>query len=93
MLKPLGDRVVLSLEEESEESAGGIVLTTNAQERPQIAKVLAVGPGSRTHHGDLIEPAVKVGDRVVFEKFAGSKVKIEGEEYLIAREADLLAVL
>ena len=91
MLKPLADRVILKVQEE--ESVGGIVLASAAQDKPQMAQVLAVGEGIRTLNGDLVKPSVKVGDNVFFEKFAGTTVKFEGEEYLLVREADILAIV
>lgn len=93
MLKPLGDRIVLRVKKEEEKSVGGIVLTTNAQEKPSTAEVIAVGQGSRTHHGAIIEPSVKVGDIVVFEKFAGNEIKDGTDEFLIVREGDILAIV
>ncbi|MFV0556832.1 MAG: co-chaperone GroES [Lactovum sp.] len=93
MLKPLADRVVLRIKEEEEKTVGGIVLTSNAQEKPRTAEVVAVGPGRRSEDGQLIIPEVKVGDQVVFAEYGGSKVKIEGEEFLITHESDLLAIL
>ncbi|MDR0297951.1 MAG: co-chaperone GroES [Streptococcaceae bacterium] len=93
MLKPLADRVILRVKEEEEQSAGGILLATSAQEKPQTAEVVAVGPGKTTKDGTLIALAVKPGDTVIFSKYGGDKVKFEGEEFLIARESDLLAIL
>jgi chaperonin GroES len=93
MLKPLADRVVLRVKEEEEKTVGGIVLASAAQEKPRTAEVVAVGPGKRNDEGKLIPLDVKVGDVVVFAEYGGSKVKIDGEEYLITRESDLLAVL
>ena len=93
MLKPLADRVVLRIKEEEEKSVGGIVLASAAQEKPQIAEVVAVGAGKTTHHGATIEPVVKVGDSVIFEKFAGTTVKFGGEELLIVKESDILAII
>ncbi len=93
MLKPLGDRVVLKVEEEKEQTVGGFVLAGTSKEKPKTAAVIAVGNGSRTLNGDLIEPSIKAGDRVVFEQFAGTEVKDGDKTYLIVREADILAVL
>lgn len=93
MLKPLENRVVLRVKVEEEKSVGGIVLASAAQEKPQTAEVVAVGPGRRTNHGALIEPAVKVGDTVIFEKFAGATVKSEDEELLILKDSDILAIV
>ncbi|MBQ6144372.1 MAG: co-chaperone GroES [Pseudolactococcus laudensis] len=93
MLKPLGDRIVLRVKKEEEKSVGGIVLTTSAKEKPSTAEVVAVGEGRHTHHGKVIEPGVKVGDVVVFEKFAGTEIKDGSEEFLIVREDDILAIV
>ncbi|MDN6030139.1 MAG: co-chaperone GroES [Lactococcus plantarum] len=93
MLKPLGDRIVLRVKKEEEKSIGGIVLTSSAQEKPSTAEVIAVGEGKRTHHGDVIAPSVKVGDIVVFEKFAGSEIKDGSDDVLIVREGDILAIV
>ena len=93
MLKPLGDRIVLRVKKEEEKSVGGIVLTTSAKEKPSTAEVVAVGEGRHTHHGKGIEPGVKVGDVVVFEKFAGTEIKDGSEEFLIVREDDILAIV
>ncbi|URZ87067.1 co-chaperone GroES [Floricoccus penangensis] len=93
MLKPLGDRIVLRVKKEEEKNIGGIVLASSAQEKPQVAEVVAVGAGSRTLNGDLVEPSVKVGDKVFFEKFAGTEVKVDDELLLIVREAEILAIV
>jgi chaperonin GroES len=93
MLKPLGDRIVLRVKKEEEKSVGGIVLTTNAQEKPSTAEVIAVGEGKQTHHGKVIAPSVAVGDIVVFEKFAGTEIKDGAETLLIVRESDILAIV
>lgn len=93
MLKPLADRVVLRVTKEEEKTVGGIVLTSNAQEKPRTAEIVAVGPGKTTKDGQVIAPEVKVGDTVIFAEYGGSKVKIDGEELLIAKESDLLAIV
>ena len=93
MLKPLGDRIVLRVKKEEEKSVGGIVLTTSAKEKPSTAEVIAVGEGRYTHHGKVIEPGVKVGDVVVFEKFSGTEIKDGSETFLIVREGDILAIV
>ncbi|MQW22838.1 MULTISPECIES: co-chaperone GroES [unclassified Lactococcus] len=93
MLKPLEDRVVLRVKQEEEKTIGGIVLASAAQEKPQTAEVVAVGPGKTNNHGNRVEPTVQVGDIVIFEKFAGTGVKIDGEELLIIKESDLLAIV
>lgn len=92
MLKPLGDRVVLKVEEEKEQTVGGFVLAGASKEKPQTAKVIAVGEG-RKHHGQLEALTVAVGDVVVFEQYSGTEVKDGDEIYLIVREKDILAVL
>jgi chaperonin GroES len=93
MLKPLGDRIVLRVTEEAEKKVGGLVLASSAQDKPQTAEVLAVGQGSRTLNGDVIPVAVSVGDKVIFEKFAGTEVKLEDETVLVVRESDILGIL
>ena len=93
MLKPLENRVVLRVKQEEEKSIGGIVLTSASQEKPQTAEVVAVGAGKTTHHGAVIKPLVAVGDLVIFEKFAGTAVKMDGEEFLILKDSDILAIV
>ena len=93
MLKPLGDRVVLQAEQEEEKTIGGIVLASNAQEKPTVGKVIAVGEGRVLENGEKLAPSVKENDRVLFDKYAGNEVKINGEEYIILRQSDILAVI
>ena len=93
MLKPLGDRVVLKVQKEEEQSIGGIVIASNAKEKPTTGEVIAVGNGRILDNGQRVEPEVKVGPSVVFDKYAGSEVKYEGEEYLVIRENDIIAVI
>ena len=93
MLKPLGDRVVLKVQKEEEQSIGGIVIASNAKENPITGEVIAVGNGRILDNGQRVEPEVKVGQSVVFDKYAGSEVKYEGEEYLVIRENDIIAVI
>ena len=93
MLKPLGDRVVLKIEEEQETTVGGFVLASAAQDKPQRAEVIAVGEGIRTLNGDLVAPSVKPGDQVIFEKMAGTSVKDGEEDYLVVRESDIIAIV
>lgn len=93
MLKPLGDRVVLKVQKEEEQSIGGIVIASNAKEKPITGEVIAVGNGRILDNGQRVEPEVKVGQSVVFDKYAGSEVKYEGEEYLVIRENDIIAVI
>ncbi|PWI56666.1 co-chaperone GroES [Sulfoacidibacillus thermotolerans] len=92
MIKPLGDRIVLRMVEREEKTSSGIVLPDSAKEKPQEAEVVAVGPG-RYEDGKLVAVDVKVGDRVIFSKYAGTEVKYDGTEYLIVRESDILGVI
>ena len=92
-LKPLGDRVLVEPAEEKEVKKGGIIIPDTAKEKPQEGKVVAVGPGKRDDNGKLIALDVKKGDRVLFSKYSGSEVNIDGEEHLIIREDDVLAIL
>ena len=92
LVKPLADRVVVKVLSGEEKTKGGIVLPDTAKEQPQEGEVIAVGPGRVLDNGQRIAPELKVGDRVIFAKYSGTEVKIEGEEYLILREADILAV-
>lgn len=92
-VKPLGDRVVIErLEETAETTPGGIVIPDSAKERPQLGRVVSVGPGRTLENGKLVEVGVKPGDRVFHSKYGGTEVKIEGKEYLILREEDILAI-
>ena len=93
MLKPLGDRVVLKVQKEEEQSIGGIVIASNAKEKPTTGEVIVVGNGRILDNGQRVEPEVKVGQSVVFDKNAGSEVKYEGEEYLVICENDIIAVI
>ena len=92
-IKPLADRVVIEPAEAEEVSAGGIILPDTAQEKPQQGKVVAVGPGKVSDAGTLIESAVKKGDTVLYGKYSGTEVTIDGTEDSIMRESDILAVL
>jgi chaperonin GroES len=92
-LKPLNDRILVKRREEEQKSAGGILIPDSAREKPQQGDVVAVGPGGRLDNGDLRAMAVKAGDRILFGKYAGSEVKVDGEEYVIMREEDVLAVV
>ena len=91
MLKPLSDRVVIKMLESEETTKSGIILTANAQEKPQIAEVVEVGPG-REIDGKLEKMLIKKGDKVVVNKYAGTEVKYEGEDYTIVRQEDILAI-
>ncbi|WLR51075.1 co-chaperone GroES [Bacillus tianshenii] len=93
MLKPLGDRIVIELVESEEKTASGIVLPDSAKEKPQEGKVVAVGAGRVADNGERIALEVSEGDRVIYSKYAGTEVKYEGNEYLILRESDVLAVI
>jgi chaperonin GroES len=91
--RPLQDRVIVRRTEKKEErSAGGIIIPDTAKERPQEGKVIAVGPGRR-EEGKVLAPDVRVGDRVLFGKYSGTEIKLDGEEHLILREEDILGVV
>ena len=92
-LKPLGGRVVVEPLEQEEVTAGGIVLPETAKEKPQKGNVLSVGAGDRDEKGKRIAMDVKVGDTVLFAKYAGTEIKIDGKKLLILRESDLLAII
>lgn len=92
-LKPLGSRVVVEPIEQEEVTPGGIVLPETAKEKPQKGKVLSVGPGDRDDNGKRIALDVAVGDTVLFAKYSGTEIKIEGKKLLILRESDLLAIV
>ncbi len=92
MLKPLADRVIVKVLESEERTKGGIVLPDTAKEKPQEGEVKAVGPGRILENGTKTTPEVKVGDIVVFAKYGGTEVKVNGEELLILRESDILAI-
>lgn len=91
-LKPLSDRVVIKMVEAEETTASGIILTGSAKEKPQVAEVLAVGPGGVVD-GKEVVMQVKVGDKVITSKYSGTEVKIDGQEYTIVRQSDILAVV
>ena len=91
-IKPLFDRVVLKMVEAEETTKGGIILTASAQEKPQIAEVVAVGPGGLVD-GKEVKMTVKVGDKVITSKYAGTEVKCDGNEYNIVRQSDILAIV
>ncbi|MBQ2759518.1 MAG: co-chaperone GroES [Clostridia bacterium] len=91
-LKPLGDRVVVKFTQAEETSKGGIILAASAQEKPQVAEVVAVGPGGVVE-GKEIVMEVKPGDKVILSKYAGTEVKIDGEELIIVKQGDILAIV
>ena len=88
---PLGDRVLVKRLEPLQKTKGGIVLPDSAQEKPKEAEVIAVGPGKTNEKGERVPVYVKVGDRIVFTSYAGTEIKVDGEDYLIMREEDILA--
>ena len=92
-VKPLADRVLVEALEAAEKTAGGLYIPDNAKEKPQKGKIIAVGPGKAAENGTLIKPEVKVGDTVLYGKYSGTEVSVEGKDYLIMRESDLLAVI
>lgn len=91
-VKPLGDRVLIEAELPEEMTKTGIILPDTAKEKPQSGTVVAVGEGSRAMDGSLIPMTVKVGDKVLFSKYGGSEIKIDGEEYLVVKESDILVI-
>jgi len=93
VLKPLGDRVIIEVAKEEEKSVGGIVLASAAQEKPQTGTVVAVGEGRVLENGEKAAIPVAVGDQVMFEKYAGSEVKYNGQEYLIVNGKDIIAIV
>jgi chaperonin GroES len=92
-IRPLYDRIVVKRIEEAETVRGGIIIPDSAKEKPQEAEVVAVGKGKRLEDGKLVPLEVQVGDRILFGKYSGNEIKIEGEEYLILREDEILGVL
>jgi chaperonin GroES len=91
--RPLHDRVVVKRIDAEEKSAGGIIIPDTAKEKPSQGEVIAVGPGGRDEHGKLVPLDVQVGNRVLFGKWSGTEVKIDGVEYLIMKESDIMGVL
>ena len=91
-LKPLSDRVILKAMKPEETTKGGIILTASAKEKPEVAEVLAVGPGGVVD-GKEVAMTVKVGDKVITSKYSGTEIKFEGEEYIVVRQGDILAVV
>lgn len=91
--RPLHDRILVERVESEEVTAGGIILPDTAREKPQQGKVIAVGPGKKAEDGKLIPMDVKAGDTILFGKYSGSDIKMEGQEYLIMREDDVLGIV
>ncbi len=92
-LRPLQDRIIVKRIEEETKTAGGIYIPDTAKEKPQMGQIVSVGNGKKTEDGKVIPIDVKAGDRVLFGKYSGTEVKVEGEEYLIMREDDILGVI
>ena len=92
MIKPLGDRVLIKMKEAEETTKSGIILTTGSKEKPQIAEVVEVGPGEKVD-GKIQEMYVKKGDKVYVSKYAGTEVKYEGQDYIIVKQDDILAIV
>lgn len=92
-LKPLGDRVLVRVADAEEKTSGGILLPDSSKEKPQVGEIAAVGPGSRGDDGEPKSLDVKVGDRVLYSKYAGTDLKLSGEDYVLLREQDVLATL
>ena len=92
-LKPLGGRVIVEPIEQEEMTAGGIILPETAKEKPQEGKVLAAGPGERNEKGERVPMELKVGDKVLFAKYSGTDIKMDGKKLLIMRESDILAIV
>ena len=91
--RPLGDRVLVKRVEEESKTKGGIIIPDTAKEKPQEGEVLAVGPGARDDSGKRVDLDVKVGDRILFGKWSGTEVKLEGDDLIIMKESDILGVL
>jgi chaperonin GroES len=92
-IKPLQDRVLVKRLEAEEKTASGLYIPDSAKEKPQEGEVIAVGPGKYLDNGNKLELTVKVGDKVLFSKYAGNDIKLDGEEYLIMREDDILGII
>lgn len=92
-IRPLQDRIIVQRIEEEEKTAGGIIIPDTAKEKPQIGKVTAVGKGKKTEDGKVLPMDVKKGDKVLFSKYSGTEVKLDGEEYLIMKEDDILGIV
>lgn len=93
MLEPIGDRVIVKVQEEEEKTVGGIVLASNAKEKPTQGEVVAVGSGLYNNVGDKLPMTVKKGDTVLYDKYSGTNVEYEGKKYLVLHEKDILAIV
>src|SRR5437764_746073 len=91
--RPLHDRIVIRRIDADERTAGGIIIPDTAKEKPHEGEIIAVGPGARNDKGEIVPPGVKAGDRVLFGKWSGTEVKIDGEDWLIMKESDILGVI
>jgi chaperonin GroES len=92
-VKPLGDRIFVKVSESEERTAGGILLPDTAKEKPQVGEIVALGPGKRNDDGSYQALEVKIGDKVLYSKYAGTDIKLGGEEYVLLSEKDILATL
>lgn len=92
-VKPLGDRVFVKVSASEERTAGGILLPDSAKEKPQVGEIAAVGPGKRNEDGSRQAPEVSIGDKVLYSKYAGTDIKLGGDEYVLLSEKDILAVV
>ncbi|MDR0918463.1 MAG: co-chaperone GroES [Oscillospiraceae bacterium] len=93
MIKPLADRVLVKMLEAEDTTKSGIILANSAKEKPQVAEVVAVGPGGVNSEGNKIEMYIEVGQKVLMSKYGGTQVKVEGEEYTIVKQDDILAIV
>ncbi len=92
-VRPMGDRVIIASLPQEEKTKGGIILPDTAKEKPQEGEVVAVGKGKMTDAGEMLEMTVSVGDKVLYGKYSGTEVKIDGESYLIVKESEILAII
>ena len=93
MIRPLQDRVLVKRVEAEEKTAGGIIIPDTAKEKPQEGEIVAVGPGKRLDSGEVLQLSVKQGDRILFSKYGGTEVRLDGQDYLIMREDDILGIV
>ena len=93
MIKPVADRILIKMEEEENTTKSGIILSSNSKEKPQTAKVIEVGPGISNIPGKEVKMYIKKGDRVIVSKYAGTEIKYEGEDYIIVKQDDILAIV